>query len=63
MCGDEIQGLTLLQFTNLLTGVHGFVARDDEREEVIVAFRGSQQLPDMFTGTSSLSSNFLIRSS
>ncbi|KZV72868.1 alpha/beta-hydrolase [Peniophora sp. CONT] len=49
LCPNPLGNALVTEFTNLLTGVHGFVARDDEREEVVVAFRGSQQIPDMFT--------------
>lgn len=38
------------------------MARDDELEEVVVAFRGSQQLPDMFTGTFAFSHSGLVDS-
>ncbi|KAH9988438.1 Alpha/Beta hydrolase protein [Russula compacta] len=36
-------------FSNVLTHAHGFVARDDKRCEIVVAFRGSHELADMFT--------------
>jgi len=39
------------QFFNVLTHAHGFVARDDRRREIVVAFRGSHELADMVTGT------------
>jgi hypothetical protein len=35
----------------VLTHAHGFVARDDQRREIVVAFRGSHELADMVTGT------------
>jgi hypothetical protein len=35
----------------VLTRAHGFVARDDRRREIVVAFRGSHELADMVTGT------------
>jgi hypothetical protein len=34
----------------VLTHAHGFVARDDGRGEIVVAFRGSRELADIFTG-------------
>lgn len=39
------------QFANVLTHAHGFVARDDTRREIVVAFRGSYELADVLTGT------------
>lgn len=36
----------------MLTHAHGFVARDDGRREIVVAFRGSRELADMLTGRS-----------
>ncbi|TFY82404.1 hypothetical protein EWM64_g1608 [Hericium alpestre] len=43
-------GTTLVDsFYNIVTDAHGFVARDDDRHEIIVAFRGTQQLADVFT--------------
>ena len=40
-----------MQFSNPVTHTRGFVARDDKRREVIVAFRGSRELSDMVIGT------------
>ncbi|VDC07553.1 unnamed protein product [Peniophora sp. CBMAI 1063] len=54
LCPNPLGNELVTEFTNLLTGVHGFVARDDGRQEVIVAFRGSQQLPDMLTDSNML---------
>ncbi|THH17678.1 hypothetical protein EW146_g3186 [Bondarzewia mesenterica] len=34
------------RFKNILTGTQGFVGRDDQRKEIVVAFRGSQDLED-----------------
>jgi len=43
-------GNQLLQsFTNLITDTQGFIARDDVRREIVVAFRGSQQITNIFT--------------
>lgn len=47
------------QFSNVLTHTHGFVARDDGRREIVVAFRGSRELADMVTGTT----RFIMRAS
>jgi len=38
-------------FSNVLTHAHGFVAHDDGRREMVVAFQGSHELADMVTGT------------
>lgn len=38
------------QFTDLLTDTQGFIARDDTRKEIVVAFRGTQQITNIFTG-------------
>ena len=40
-----------VQFSNMLSHAHGFVARDDGRCEIVVAFRGSHELAHMVTGT------------
>ncbi|KAH9054312.1 alpha/beta-hydrolase [Lactarius vividus] len=43
-------GNTLVEsFSNLLTHTHGFVARDEARREIVVAFRGSHELADVLT--------------
>ncbi|KAA1471862.1 alpha/beta-hydrolase [Dentipellis sp. KUC8613] len=43
-------GSTLVEsFTSLITDAHGFVARDDETKEIVVAFRGSKDLEDLLT--------------
>ncbi|KAI0032719.1 Alpha/Beta hydrolase protein [Vararia minispora EC-137] len=49
VCPRPLGNKLVAEFTNVVTGAHGFVARDDERREIVVAFRGSQQLEDMFT--------------
>ena len=36
--------------SDLITDTHGYVARDDTRKEIVVAFRGSIQLQDFITG-------------
>jgi hypothetical protein len=40
-----------MQFLNPATHMQGFVARDDNRREIVVAFRGSRELSDMVIGT------------
>ncbi|TFY71631.1 hypothetical protein EVG20_g1384 [Dentipellis fragilis] len=43
-------GSTLVEsFTSIITDAHGFVARDDETREIVVAFRGSRDLEDLLT--------------
>ncbi|KAH9167547.1 alpha/beta-hydrolase [Lactarius sanguifluus] len=43
-------GNTLVEsFANLLTHAHGFVARDEVRREIVIAFRGSHELADVLT--------------
>ncbi|KAI5117183.1 hypothetical protein M0805_008162 [Coniferiporia weirii] len=43
-------GTTLItQFNDVLTNTQGYIARDDSREEIIVAYRGSIQLQDFVT--------------
>jgi hypothetical protein len=48
---DRVGRRRWMQFSNMLTHAHGFVARDDGRREIVVAFRGSHELADMVTGT------------
>jgi len=43
--GNKLVG----SFSNLLTSTRGYVALDDERKEIVVAFRGSQQIADFLT--------------
>jgi hypothetical protein len=43
--------LCFVQFSNVITHTHGFVARDDRRREIVVAFRGSCDVTDMIIGT------------
>jgi len=49
ICPRPLGNVLVSEFTNLLTGTHGLVARDEHRGEIVVAFRGSQQLPDLVT--------------
>ncbi|KAI0058113.1 alpha/beta-hydrolase [Artomyces pyxidatus] len=49
LCPRPLGNALVESFSNILTHVHGFVARDDARRELVVAFRGSQQLSDMVT--------------
>lgn len=41
------------QFSDLVTNTQGFIARDDNRKEIVVAYRGSLQLQDFLTGDNS----------
>ena len=41
---------SLPQFNNNATSTEGYVARDDNLKQIIVAFRGSQQAQDAITG-------------
>jgi hypothetical protein len=38
------------QFEDKLTDTQGFIARDDERKEIVVSFRGSEHPFDFFLG-------------
>ncbi|KAI0047903.1 alpha/beta-hydrolase [Auriscalpium vulgare] len=49
ICPHPIGNTLVDTFSNHFTHAHGFVVRDDDRKELIVAFRGSQQLQDMVT--------------
>ena len=42
--------ILLSQIVNNLTQTQGFVARDDMKKEIIVAFAGSEQIQDALTG-------------
>ncbi|KAI0301029.1 hypothetical protein B0F90DRAFT_375725 [Multifurca ochricompacta] len=50
ICPRPVGNTLVLSFSNVLTHTHGFVARDDKRREIVVAFRGSHELADMVTG-------------
>ncbi|KIM69610.1 hypothetical protein SCLCIDRAFT_102679 [Scleroderma citrinum Foug A] len=39
----EASTLISWQFTNLITAMHGFVAKDDKRNEFVVSFRGTKE--------------------
>lgn len=47
---DTSSYLTAWQFANIITGTRGFIARDDTRKEIVVAFRGSMEAGNIFTG-------------
>jgi len=49
LCPRPLGNTLVRSFSNVLTGAHGFVARDDRRREIVVAFRGSHELADMVT--------------
>ena len=38
------------EFTDIITDTQGFIARDDTNKEIVVAFRGSQRIANVFTG-------------
>ncbi|EGO25983.1 hypothetical protein SERLADRAFT_388749 [Serpula lacrymans var. lacrymans S7.9] len=44
LCPRPMGNTLVLQFTDVLTSTQGFVVRDDKRKEIIVAFRGSQNI-------------------
>ncbi|KII92719.1 hypothetical protein PLICRDRAFT_482426 [Plicaturopsis crispa FD-325 SS-3] len=48
-CPRPIGNTLVERFSDLLTDTQGFIARDDERQEIIVAFRGSQEPGDAIT--------------
>ncbi|KAH8111929.1 alpha/beta-hydrolase [Phellopilus nigrolimitatus] len=45
----DFLSFVLLQFNDDATNTQGYVARDDDRKEIIVAYRGSIQLQDFVT--------------
>ncbi|THH14905.1 hypothetical protein EW146_g5497 [Bondarzewia mesenterica] len=46
ICPRPLGNTLVASFKNILTGTQGFVGRDDHRKEIVVAFRGSQDLED-----------------
>ncbi|KAI0279341.1 Alpha/Beta hydrolase protein [Russula aff. rugulosa BPL654] len=49
LCPRPLGNSLVQSFSNVLTHAHGFVVRDDRRQEIVVAFRGSHELADMVT--------------
>ncbi|KAF8444900.1 Alpha/Beta hydrolase protein [Boletus edulis BED1] len=41
LCPRPMGNTLIVQFQNIITSTNGFIARDDNREEFVVAFRGS----------------------
>ncbi|KAG6334587.1 hypothetical protein ID866_4497 [Astraeus odoratus] len=44
LCPRPLGNTLVGQFTDIITSTHGFVARDDKRKELVVAFRGSKEV-------------------
>jgi len=49
VCFKPLGNHLVQSFTELITDTQGFIARDDIRKELVVAFRGSQQVANVFT--------------
>ncbi|EIM83071.1 alpha/beta-hydrolase [Stereum hirsutum FP-91666 SS1] len=49
ICPTPLGAVLVQSFLNLLTNTKGYVARDDDKKQIIVAFRGSQELEDYLT--------------
>lgn len=49
VCLKPLGNHLIQSFTDLITDTQGFIARDDTRKELVVAFRGSQQIANIFT--------------
>ncbi|KAL4073776.1 Alpha/Beta hydrolase protein [Scleroderma citrinum] len=49
-------GNTLVgEFTNIVTAMHGFVARDDKRNEIVVSIRGTKEVSSILIGVADAS--------
>ncbi|KAH7906821.1 Alpha/Beta hydrolase protein [Hygrophoropsis aurantiaca] len=44
LCARPMGNQLVTQFTDLISSTHGYIARDDTRKEIVVAFRGSQNI-------------------
>ncbi|KAH7928960.1 alpha/beta-hydrolase [Leucogyrophana mollusca] len=44
LCARPMGNTLVTQFTDLISSTHGYIARDDTRKEIIIAFRGSQNV-------------------
>jgi len=49
LCPHPLGNTLVRTFANVVTRVHGFVARDDTRQEIVVVFQGSHELADIIT--------------
>jgi len=49
VCLRPMGNTLIASFNHLITDTNGFIARDNKRKEIVVAFRGSQQLLDIIT--------------
>ena len=48
--GHHLIDSLALQFTSLITAMHGFVAKDDKRNEFVVSFRGTKETSTILIG-------------
>ncbi|KLO05084.1 alpha/beta-hydrolase [Schizopora paradoxa] len=48
-CPRPLGNTLVLQFNNDATNTQGYIARDDTRQEIVVVYRGSFQIPDYLT--------------
>ncbi|KIM78843.1 hypothetical protein PILCRDRAFT_74960 [Piloderma croceum F 1598] len=49
VCLKPLGNHLVQSFTDIITDTQGYIARDDTRKEIVVAFRGSQQIANVFT--------------
>jgi len=49
VCLRPLGNVLVQSFASVLTGTRGFIARDDHRKEIIIAFRGSKELGNVIT--------------
>jgi len=49
VCLKPLGNVLVQSFASVLTGTRGYIARDDARKEIIVAFRGSKELGNVIT--------------
>lgn len=54
LCPRPMGNVLVTQFTDMITATKGFVARDDTRKELVVAFRGSREIMSAIIDTSLL---------
>ncbi|KAG2097543.1 Alpha/Beta hydrolase protein [Suillus discolor] len=54
LCPRPMGNTLVAQFINPITGTQGFIARDDTRKELVVAFRGSREITSAIIDTSLL---------
>ncbi|KAF9227109.1 alpha/beta-hydrolase [Gyrodon lividus] len=52
LCPRPMGNALVAQFTDLITSTQGFIARDDQREELVIAFRGSTDVTSILVGMS-----------